>query len=59
MDDVLIKSKIGTAESTAHEFLKDTGGWTPEVKTRVGEFDAFRQTGALPSRRKSLEGERS
>lgn len=55
--DSLIESKVGTAEKTAHEFLKDIAGWTPEVKARVVEFDAFRQTGVLPARRKGKEEE--
>jgi hypothetical protein len=52
---ILLSSKVGTAEQTAHDFLKPMGGWTSDVKLRAVEFDEFRKTGMLPAHRTGPE----
>jgi len=46
--DVLVGSKVGTAQDVVEEFLKPLDGWTSEVKAKAAVFDAFRADGVLP-----------
>ena len=47
--ELLMKSNIGSATDSSRSYLEEIGGWTPEVKTKVAEYDKFRRTGQLPS----------